>query len=245
MLFTQFSEMDFYSAWFQKCNSFAKQDQKAYWEIESAVLGSSREWTAEELWKAAASSQVYTFNPIGWPVGSCSDSKGFSSESTAEGIMVQIDNGRYQTWCASLKAEFFFRESYIPEDDHPPWKNTIYFNTRLVRITEGILRYAGMCRQLGVDPDAELVFRIEHSGLADRRLSRYGVGPFPNDIQRFACTDSFCASAIKCKLSSVESQITELVKEVAEPLFAVFDFGRLPDSLIDDVVSSFVKGECK
>ena len=50
-------------------------------------------------------------------------------------------------------------------------------------------------------------------------------------------------SEIAVPLSSIESNLVQLVKNLTHPLFMVFDFFNPSDALYGDIVNKFVEGK--
>ena len=61
--------------------------------------------------------------------------------------------------------------------------------------------------------------------------------------QEYKCLENEIDTTIEFKLNQIESELVELVKKIAEPLFTLFDFFQLADSVYEDMVNKFVKGQ--
>jgi hypothetical protein len=46
------------------------------------------------------------------------------------------------------------------------------------------------------------------------------------------------------RLEQISSELSKLTKQFTEPLFLLFDFFELQESIYADIVNRFVRGEC-
>jgi len=117
----------------------------------------------------------------------------------------------------------------------------IFFDTRIVRITEALLYCAKLYSFLGIDNKKKIFFSIGHSGLENRTLIaakqsrrlRRGYKSIENEVD----------TTIEFTLNQIESDLVQLVQKITDPLFTVFDFFQLADSVYEDIVNNFVKGQ--
>lgn len=126
----------------------------------------------------------------------------------------------------------------IFEDDRDNGK--IFFNTRIVRVTETLLYCARLYNRLEIDPTTVVNVAIRHGGLkgrvlgatSSRRLMREGAPSVEDEV----------VTEIRCTLSQLESQLVDRVKQLLAPLFIMFDFFELPDDGYEEIVNAFVQG---
>ena len=51
-------------------------------------------------------------------------------------------------------------------------------------------------------------------------------------------------SKFRSSLQAIESDLVSLVKQLLDPLFVLFDFFQLSDSVYEDIVNNCVQGRC-
>jgi len=82
---------------------------------------------------------------------------------------------------------------------------------------------------------------VWYRGLLGRTLSAASAGrrnflPHNNPVERTVSTE------IRFRIGSVEADIVDLVKQLCEPLFAVFDYATFGDEVYRQIVTNVVKG---
>lgn len=116
----------------------------------------------------------------------------------------------------------------------------LFFNTRIVRVTEVLLYSVRLYNALKVDADSQVLIRITHSGLKDRILSASGDRHLSYDRKTI---EDKVFTEVKTTLGHIESDLVKLVDELTRPLFAVFDFYRVDMGVLKDIVDKFVEGK--
>lgn len=211
-----------------------------FMEIRFALVPPKPDFSQTELNEAARSSTISTF---GWPIGVYLGNRDeFRPKPRADGIVAEIpieDRSRYDYWAIKRSADFYSLSSLF-EDERQP--GSLFFNTRIVRATEALLYCARLLSRLEVDASSSLVFAIRYGGLRGRRLTS------SNPARWLSLEDSTCAedeveAAIETTLGRIESDLVGLVKELTKPLFILFDFYELGDTVYEDIVNRFVNGE--
>jgi len=125
------------------------------------------------------------------------------------------------------------------EDDRAEKK--IFFNTRIVRVTESLMFASNLYKTLGVSPETRLSVRVTHRGLVGRELTSAGMNRFilpspptqANDVK----TD------IVVEVGSILETIVDDVRRLTAPLFMLFDFKEFNEAVYRDIVDRFVRGE--
>jgi hypothetical protein len=228
--------------WIERHRTAAKTGlQKAglsgYMEFRSALSNSKPNRTQNDLLQAADQSQIHTF---GWPIGIVGTSDSHRPRPTKEGIVSEIyvrGNNLYDYWALRSDGDYYLLNSLFEDSRNP---KAIFFNTRIVRITEAVLHCARLYKQLGIPENTLVHIGIRHGGLAGRLLSAVGNRTvFP----RNPSTEDEVDWEIQNPLTSIESEIVEIVKQLTKPLFVVFDFFELSDSIYSDIVNNFVNGK--
>ena len=119
--------------------------------------------------------------------------------------------------------------------------NVLFFNTRIVRVTEAILYLLRLYSHLGVDRATTMKVRIRHGGLRGRTLT---ASTSARDLHGAnTCDEDVSESEVEGSLDEFEASLVEKVKGVLAPLFVLFDFFVLGDEVYNDIVNRFEAGE--
>ena len=111
-----------------------------------------------------------------------------------------------------------------------------------LRITEALLYCARLYESLGVSESVEVNIGISHGGLQNRVMRAANPARDSGLLGKHSTSEDEAGSAISVPLSEVRSSIVDRVKELAEPLFLLFDFFQPSDAVYDEIVSNFVEG---
>lgn len=197
-----------------------------------------------ELLNAARKSQIRTF---GWPIGVVLDNREeYKPRPVAEGIRAEIAisksalSGRssYDYWALHNTGDFYLLQSLF-EDDRDP--HSIFFNSRIVRVTEAFLFTANLYNQLAVPAEAKVSVRVTHRGLAGRVLSSSNPARVLFELSK--ATEDISQSEIVEEAGKFRDHLVNNVRRITEPLFMLFDFAQFDSRVYDDIVTKFAKGE--
>ena len=144
----------------------------------------------------------------------------------------------YDYWALRRNGDFYLRKSLF-EDKRDP--REIFFNTRIVRNTELLLYALRLYDRLGVDPSSGFALELSYGGLKGRILRT----STPNRVMSgtsYTCTEDQITTGVNSSLQEVEASLTEFVKQLTAPMFALFDFFELGDSIYQQIVEDFVDG---
>jgi len=206
-------------------------------EIRFALSPPKINKSQRELDRAARSSEIHRF---GWPIGVYLDN---SSESrphpTTEGIIAEIKTKTYNYWTINKSGDFYSLISLFEDCRNRP--ENIFFDTRIVRITESLLYCAKLYSSFGVDANRKVFFSIRHSGIENRTL--IASTPSRHLREGYKSLENEIDTPIEFTLKQIESDLVQLVKKMADPLFMLFDFFQLADSVYEDIVNNFVNGQ--
>ena len=66
----------------------------------------------------------------------------------------------------------------------------------------------------------------------------------PNQLMSgtYTCTEDQITTGFNGSLQEVEARLTEVVKQLTAPMFALFDFFELHDSIYQQIVEAYVDG---
>lgn len=196
-----------------------------------------------ELLNAVRKSEIHTF---GWPIGVTLENRDeHKPRPYGDGIRAEISitneslSGRqsYDYWAARRNGDFYLLQSLF-EDMRG--ENTIFFNTRIIRVTEALMFASNLYTNLGAPPDASLSVRVSHRGLAGRTLASTGGNRlvFPK-VSHEANADS----EIVVVLGKMQETLVDNVRRIVEPMFMLFEFQEFGEAIYTDIVRRFEKGE--
>jgi hypothetical protein len=196
-----------------------------------------------DLLNAVRKSEIHTF---GWPIAITLDHRDeHRPRPFADGIRAEISiaeeslTGRksYDYWAARRSGDFYLLQSLF-EDMRG--EKLMFFNTRIVRVTEALMFASNLYANLGASPEANLSFRVAHRGLAGRTLTSAGGNRhvFPRISH-----ESTCEAEIVVALGKMRETLVEDVRRLVEPLFMLFEFQEFNESIYTDIVRRFEKGE--
>jgi len=218
--------------------------RSAYMEV-AAELRDPGNWSQPRLRDVIQDASVHTF---GWPIAVVLDNRDeYRPRPTADGIVAEIaiggeDSSRttYDFWKLFRNGRFYTLLSLF-EDDHVP--GSVFFDTRINRITESLLLLLRIYRRLEVSDTEAIDISFRHTGLEDRVLRSANSNRATYDSRRAA--ESVSDVRFTTTVEELESDLVGAVKKVTAPLFMLFDFFELRDEILEEIVEGFVAGEVK
>jgi hypothetical protein len=232
--------------WISKHQEKATQGLKdskltGFMEIRSTLLGKKPNITQSELLRTAQEAEIHTF---GWPIGITLNNKDeYRPRPVADGIVAEIpltrDRGdiSYDYWGIKKDASFYLLKSLF-EDMRKP--GMIFFNTRIVRMTEAILYLSRLYSGLKIPRDSRFLIKITHGGLKGRGLTATGERHI--SWERKSVEDEI-STEIETSIEEIEANLVEIVEQFTKPLFEVFDFFKISRSILEEIVNNFVNGK--
>ena len=207
---------------------------------------SEREWTQHELQAAAQRAEL---RHTGWPIGLVLQRAGLSPVPRPEGIEARL--GRYGSGQTEdywfLRRDGSYYVSRLFEEDfetlpftsslgHP--ERSVWFDIRILRIAEVISHSAALYRELDVPPDEAYLLSVNHRGLEGREF-------YTSTLSRHVSRGRICHSPValwtrEVTQDYVTSNLKNLVGDVAEGLFALFDFAQIGQQVVDELVDEFL-----
>lgn len=195
-----------------------------------------------DLLNAMRHSTIRTF---GWPIGVMLENKEeYKPRPFGDGIRAEVAITQrlmsgattYDYWALRTNGDFYLLQSLF-EDQRT--ENKIYFNTRIVRVTEALLFASNLYEHLGVSPETNISVRISHNGLAGRELSSSNPNRIVNEGK---CLEDKSQVQIVESLGKLRPRLVENVRQITEPLFMLFDFEEFAPVVYEDIVTNFGKG---
>jgi len=212
---------------------------RTYMDAAFGVAHPKADRSHSELLKAASESQVHTF---GWPIGVVLEREGCRPLPREDGIVTEVNlvddspNSHYDYWALRRNGDFYLRKSLF-EDQRD--KEAIFFNTRIVRNTELLMYALRLYKRLGIDASAEFAIELRYGGLSGRVLR----GTAARYVRPRACTAvGEFRRTYGGRLQEADADLTKVVKELTEPMFALFEFG-LSDSIYRSIVEAYADGQ--
>ncbi|MDQ3044606.1 MAG: nucleoside 2-deoxyribosyltransferase [Chloroflexota bacterium] len=227
------------------CAGLERSGFSGYWEavVEVNPKGS---WTQQELLNAVENSVIQTF---GWPIGIALPQDQHRPRPTAGGVKAEImyivgdramGGGSYDYWNIQRTGDFYFLRNLFEDTRSSDPK--IYFNTRIVQVTELLLFLARLYARLGVTETTSVRIWLRHGGLRERNLSVLG-GRYLMMLPRLPSAEEEITTELLTTVGELETKLTEYVKELLSPTFTLFDFFELDDASWSRIVDKFVGGE--
>ena len=210
-------------------------------EASFGLAAPKTDHSPSDLLSAASNSMITTF---GWPIGLVlQNSDEYRPRPRSDGIVAEVSRASevsgasYDYWALRRNGDYYIRKSLFENERDP---SAIFLNTRIVRNTELLLYALRLYDRLGVDPSHGFSLELTYGGLEGRTLRTSS----PNRMipGTYTCTEDQFTTSFNGSLQEVEASLTEVVKKITVPMFALFDFFELDDSIYQQIVKDFVDG---
>jgi len=192
-----------------------------------------------DLVGAVKKSAIHTF---GWPIGIVMESREDDRPRPyGDGIRAEIsakEHVSYDYWAARTNGDFYLLQSLF-EDSRA--KGKLFFNTRIVRVTEALLFASNLYAQLGAPAESNISIRVTHRGLKDRVLESSNPNRWISSSHR--SSEEFSEVEIIVTLGEMRNSLVDDVRRLTESLFLLFDFQEFAPSIYDDIVRKFEQGQ--
>jgi hypothetical protein len=207
-----------------------------------STLRSSGSWSQGQLLDALRGAQIGTF---GWPLAPVLGN--FPPVPTADGVSSEIaiapdhpvlHGPQYDLWMVRRDGSLYALTSLF-EDERDSTHSQIFFNTRIVRITEAVLLTVRLYSRLGVSETTTTTIRVTHSGLRGRTLGSTGARSIGS---RQPTQEDTVVTSVTRRLLELETDAVEVVQELVAPLLTVFDFFAVDDAVLAEIVNDFIDG---
>ena len=217
-------------------DGLTKIGRAGFVEVRHALIGSKIQFNQKDLLVASDQAQIHTF---GWPIGIVPINSRNRPRPIANGIVLELFStfNTYDYWALRKNGDFYLLASLF-EDDGSEKDKAIFFDTRIIRTAEILLHCARLYNNLKAPPSAELAIAVKYSGLKNRVLSSSSRDRIMSFYQNRE--ENQIEIEERFKLSSIDIELTNNVKRLTTPLFALFDFFKPADSVYEDIVNKFV-----
>jgi len=220
---------------------------KTFMEVEIRIQSLNLNIAKKILKESARKSTIRTF---GWPIGVFFDNRPeFVPKVDLNGIHAEIsikekdwmdqkkERITYDYWAIHSNGAFYLLKSLF-EDARKP--NQIFFNTRIVRITEIFMYIQNLYSFFKIPSNAEIKVMIKHGGLKGRILSSSSGRSLFKDYK----TDSDeVLTTIKITLDEIESGLVSIIEQFTNPLFEQFEFFELERKVLENIVVNYLNGK--
>lgn len=217
-----------------------KSGKSGFMEIRMTLPDSKLNITQGELLRVANQAQIRTF---GWPLGIVINREEYRPRPKTDGIVAEINiveegiRSGFDYWTIRRDGTFYLLKNLFEDMRKPDY---IFFNTRIVRITEALLYSVRLYSGLNVPPDSRILIGIRHGGLKGRILS--AVGNRDLDYDRKSDEDEIYTE-VETTFEKIESDLVDIVQRFTQPLFVIFDFFELDRKVLEDIVNNYVAGK--
>lgn len=215
-----------------------REEWKGFMEVQFTLSNSKPNKTQDELRKAVEEAQIYASGcPIGVIGIGFSALEKYRPRPKVDRVVCEVDGEEYYGyWALRLNGDFYLLKSLL-EDKHGP--GSIFFDTRIARVTQALLYCVRLYSQLGVSDTTIVSVGIRHCGFRDRILS--AASPMRALCSSPSTVENEVYSEISVPLMRIESSLPGLVKDLTRQLFMVFDFYKFEDVVYTSIINKFIE----
>lgn len=196
------------------------------------------------------SAQRSTIKTFGWPIGIFSESNDeYAPKDDPNGIHTEIslkqpdwseptkEHISYDYWAIHKSASFYLLKSLFEDQRNPAH---IFFNTRIVRITEVLMYLENLYRNFKIQENSIIEISIKHNGLRGRIL---GSSSSNRRLTRnYKIEAEEVQTTIQTTLEEIKTSITDIVERFTKPLFEKFESFELNKEVLEEIVSNYYRG---
>lgn len=203
-------------------------------EIKFTLANPQVSVTQRILDDAARSAEIQKSS---WPIGIYIPE--YKPKPRSDGIYVEIPNSKYHPsydyWAIRKNGAFYMLLSLLEESKI---EDTIWIETRICRVTEALLYCARLYNRLGVETSHKVHFSIKHFGLKNKRFEY--ADNYSSRAHNFVSSEDELETQIEFKLSDIETNVVNFVKDILSPMFMLFDFYELEENNFENLVNKFI-----
>ncbi len=240
------------TAWFDRHYDDAKKGfdslgLRGFMEVRATPIDIGLNVSKKDLNDKAKTSTIDTF---GWPIAVNLNSPEYVPKPDVDGIFAKVsikgkswtdstkDENTYDYWAINSNGGFFLYKS-IFEDSRGP--NNIFFNTRIVRITETLMYLRNLYSAIGMPSNAEFKVLIKHGGMKGRTLG--SSSPRRSLHWDYKTSTDEYSTEVITSIDEINGNIVDVVEKFTKPLFELFDFFELNRGVLEDIVVNYVNGK--
>jgi hypothetical protein len=192
-----------------------------------------------ELLNAVRTSEIKTF---GWPFAvTLENREGCKPRPFGDGIRAEVsikERNSYDYWAARKNGDFYAMQGYFEDQQGRP--DALFFNTRIVRLTEALMFAGRFYASLGALSESKFSIRVTHRGLAGRALKSIGNRVM---FDTRSSHEPVSETETVIVLGTIHDTLAEEVQRICAPMFMLFDFQEFSPMIYEDIVRRFENGE--
>ena len=194
-----------------------------------------------ELLNAVRQSEIKTF---GWPIGVTLENRDeYRPRPYGDGIRAEVAisedrRSSFDYWAVRSDGDFYLLQSLF-EDTRGP--NEIFFDTRIVRVTESLMFIQNLYTKFGMPSEAKVRVLFGHSGLKGRTLTSASRNRLIH--RRRTTEEDKSITEVSMVLGEMGETRVKDVRKVLEPMFMLFDFSQFDPSVYEEIVRNFERGK--
>ena len=221
---------------------------KTFMEVGIRLPDLNLDIAKKVLRDSARNSTIRTF---GWPIGIFLDNRPeYSPKVDLKGIHAEIsikekdwmdqekERITYDYWAIHSNGAFYLLKSLFEDTRRP---GDIFFNTRIVRITEVFLYMKNLYSFFSVPTNSDIEVNIRHGGLKGRVLSSSSRNR--ELFSEYKINTDEISTTVKTSLDGIESDIVNIIEQYTKSLFEQFEFFELDKNVLEDIVINYVNGK--
>lgn len=193
----------------------------------------------KELLLVAREAQIKTF---GWPIGVVIDNvEEYCPKPKRDGIIAEIsipNENMYDYWSIRRDGAFYLLKSLF-EDKSIKESKQIFFDTRIIRITEVLLYSINLYNGFKVPLNSKFLIGIRHGGLKGRVISRANKRFFG---YKYKTLEDEVYTEVDITFEEIKSDMINIVQKFSQQLFIIFDFFEIDIGVLENIVNNYVEG---
>jgi len=146
----------------------------------------------------------------------------------------------FDFWATHSSGTFFLWRG-LEEDWRMTPNTTIFFDTRVWRVAEGLLHASNLYRSLGLAGTERISVEINLFGLSDRALSASNSDRAFRNLEHPKISVNTFKWSTTSSLDEIVAGLDSLILDHMKRFLLLFDFLQLEDSVIRGVVQEFLK----
>ncbi|MCK5708044.1 MAG: hypothetical protein KAI43_10360 [Candidatus Aureabacteria bacterium] len=232
--------------WFSQHQSYAIKQLKnfqikGYFELKLSLFNSTMQLSSTELYDIAKRSEINIRGNC--PIGVIYEREEFKPKPKKDSISAEIPILRdesekkyqYDYWVLRKNGDFYVSKSYLENIIQP---GCLFIQNRIRQIAEALLYAHRLYTNFHVATTSHIFVSIHHNGFKGLSLCN-GIRDGVDIINRSTTeNDVYYENVIPFEL--IENNIMDYVKEFAKPFFELFEYYEVPESLLEDVVKTFL-----
>jgi ppGpp synthetase/RelA/SpoT-type nucleotidyltranferase len=195
----------------------------------------------ERLRDFADKAQVHTF---GWPIGIVLNREEFKPRVDRDGIVAKVrikgeEDRRFDYWALGKDGRYFLLKSLF-EDTRK--EGVIFLDTRIIRTTEVLMFARNLYEQMGVPEHSPIVVTVKYGGIKNRVLNVAS----PTRLwfrDRKNTEENGVSTTIATNIAEMKGDVAQLVDKLTSDLFGLFDFYKVNQGVLKEIVDNYLVGK--